>query len=111
MSENAAPAADAVAVEADAAPAGRASSVTEIVDRLSLAQALKDFEVANARVLDLTHRLTELNQQLLDLRSDHERLRIEQNQVLAHRAAPRAAAEAAASQALRVARAVKRRLG
>ena len=106
MSENAAPAADAVAVEADAAPAGRASSVTEIVDRLSLAQALKDFEVANARVLDLTHRLT-----VLDLRSDHERLRIEQNQVLARRAAPRAAAEAAASQALRVARAVKRRLG
>jgi hypothetical protein len=110
MSENAAPAVDAVADKAGAAPAGRASSVTETVDRLSLTQALKDFEVANARVLDLTHRLTELNQELLELRSTHERLRIEHNKVLARRAAPRVAAEAAASQALRVARAVKRRL-
>jgi hypothetical protein len=92
------------------APRGSAASVTETVDRLSLEQALKDFEVANARVLDLTHRLTELNQELLELRSTHERLRIEHNKVLARRAAPRAAAEAAASQALRVARAIKRRL-
>jgi hypothetical protein len=106
MSENAAPAVDAEA----GAPAGRPSSVTETVDRLSLVQALKDFEVANARVLDLTHRLTELNQELLDLRSTHEQLRIEHNKVLARRAAPRAAAEAAASQALRVVRVVKRRL-
>ena len=106
MSENAAPAVDAAA----AAPAGRSSSLTETVDRVSLVQALKDFEVANARVLDLTHRLTELNQELLELRSSHEQLRIEHNKVLARRAAPRAAAEVAASQALRVARAVKRRL-
>jgi hypothetical protein len=106
MSENAAPAVDAEA----GAPAGRPSSVTETVDRLSLVQALKDFEVANARVLDLTHRLTELNQELLDLRSTHERLRIEHNKVLARRAAPRAAAEAAAAQALRAVRVVKRRL-
>jgi transcriptional antiterminator Rof (Rho-off) len=109
MSENVA-SADAVA-EAGAAPTGRATTLTETVDRLSLTQALKDFEVANARTLDLTHRLTELNQELLELRSAHERLRIEHNKVLARRAAPRAAAEAAASQALRVARAVKRRLG
>jgi len=106
MSENAAPAVDAEA----AAPAGRSSSLTETVDRVSLVQALKDFEVANARVLDLTHRLTELNQELLELRSTHERLRIEHNKVLARRAAPRAAAEAAASQALRVVRVVKRRM-
>jgi hypothetical protein len=107
MPENAAPAA---AADEAGAPAGRATSVTETVDRLSLTQALKDFEVANARVLDLAHRLTELNQELLDLRSDHERLRIAYNQSLARRAAPRAAVEAAASQALRVARAVKRRI-
>jgi len=105
MSENAAP-----AVDEASAPAGRTTSLTETVDRLSLVQALKDFEVANARVLDLTHRLTDLNQELLELRSDHEKLRIEHNKVLARRAAPRAAAEAAASQALRVARVVKRRL-
>jgi len=110
MPENAAPAVDTVAGETGPAPAGRAPSVTETVDRLSLVQALKDFEVANARVLDLTHRLTELNQELLELRSTHEKLRIEHNKVLARRAAPRAAAEAAASQALRVARAVKRRM-
>ena len=106
MTENATSAAAAQG----GAPRGSAASVTETVDRLSLEQALKDFEVANARVLDLTHRLTELNQELLELRSTHERLRIEHNKVLARRAAPRAAAEAAASQALRVARAVKRRL-
>jgi len=110
MSENAAPVVDAAAPQAGAAPADRASSLTATVDRLSLEQALKDFEVANARTLDLTHRLTELNQELLELRSTHERLRIEHNKVLARRAAPRAAAEVAASQALRVARAVKRRL-
>ena len=110
MPENAAPAVDTVAGENGPAPVGRAPSVTETVDRLSLVQALKDFEVANARVLDLTHRLTELNQELLELRSTHEKLRIEHNKVLARRAAPRAAAEAAASQALRVARAVKRRM-
>lgn len=106
MSENATAAVDDQA----GSPAGRPSSLTETVDRLSLVQALKDFEVANARVLDLTHRLTELNQELLELRSTHERLRIEHNKVLARRAAPRAAAEVAASQALRVARVVKRKL-
>jgi hypothetical protein len=85
-------------------------SFTERVDRLSLEQALVDFEVANARVLDLTHRLTELNRELLDLRSEHEKLRIAHNQSLARRAAPKVALEAGAHQALRVARAVKRRL-
>lgn len=107
MSDTAA-AADALTT-GDTTP-GRTSTLTETVGRLSLEQALKDFEIANARVLDLTHRLTELNQELLDLRSDHERLRIEHNKVIARRAAPRAAAEVAASQGLRVLRAVKRRL-
>jgi hypothetical protein len=85
-------------------------SLTETIDRLSLEQALKDFEVANARVLDLTHRLTELNRELLELRSEHEKLRIEHNKTIARRAAPRAAVEVAASQGLRVLRAVKRRV-
>ena len=80
------------------------------VDALSLEQALLDFEVANARVVDLTHRLTELNRELLDLRSEHERLRIAYNRSLARRAAPKLLAENGAHQALRVARAVKRRL-
>jgi hypothetical protein len=107
MSETAA-SADVVAPTDE--PAGSTSSLTQTVDRISLEQALKDFEVANARVLDLTHRLTELNQELLELRSNHERLRIEHNKVIARRAAPRAAAEVVASQGLRVLRAVKRRV-
>jgi hypothetical protein len=94
------------------APEASASSQTfaKRVDQLSLEQALVDFEVANARVLDLTHRLTELNRELLDLRSEHERLRIAYNRTLARRAAPKVAVEAGAHQALRVVRAVKRRL-
>lgn len=85
-------------------------SFTERVDRLSLEQALQDFEVANARVLDLTHRLTDLNREMIELRSEHERLRIAHNRSMARRAAPQVAVEAGAHQALRVARAVKRRL-
>lgn len=37
------------------------------IDRLSLEQALRDFEVANVRVVDLTGRLTALHQQMLEL--------------------------------------------
>lgn len=40
------------------------------IDRLSLEAALRDFEVANARVVDLTSRLTLLNEELL--RARHE---------------------------------------
>ena len=40
------------------------------LDRLNLAQALRDFEVANARVIDLTARLTELHGRLVD--TQHE---------------------------------------
>ncbi|WP_369140007.1 hypothetical protein [Modestobacter versicolor] len=100
-------------VETTTAPAASPTtqaSFTERVDGLSLEQALIDFEVANARVVDLTHRLTDLNRELLELRSEHERLRIAHNSSLARRAAPKLAVEAGAHQALRVARAVKRRL-
>lgn len=51
-----------------------ADSVTVTLDRLSLEQALIDVEVANARVIDLTARLSEshletqqLRQQVLEL--------------------------------------------
>ena len=40
------------------------------IDSISLEQALIDFEVANARVIDLTHRLTTLSQEVLALRSN-----------------------------------------
>lgn len=52
------------------------------MDRLSLTQALHDFEVANARVVDLTQRLigtgrelTETRQQLAALQRQHDELR------------------------------------
>jgi hypothetical protein len=45
-----------------------ASSITETIDRLSLEQALLDVEVANARVIDLTERLTAATAELRSLR-------------------------------------------
>ena len=44
------------------------------LDRLSLEQALRDFEIANARVLDLTGRLTTLNGELNDAIIDNQAL-------------------------------------
>jgi hypothetical protein len=43
----------------------------ETVDRLNITQALRDFELANARVIDLTGRLTALHEQHLDVQ--HQR--------------------------------------
>jgi predicted nucleic acid-binding Zn-ribbon protein len=43
------------------------SSLGAEIDRLSLEQALRDFEVANARVVDLTRRLLEANEQIRQL--------------------------------------------
>lgn len=46
------------------------------LDGISLAQALIDVEVANARVIDLTRRLTEQNRQLAVVRHEVESLRL-----------------------------------
>jgi hypothetical protein len=43
---------------------------TADIDRINLSQALRDFEVANARVIDLTARLTETHRRLAD--TQHE---------------------------------------
>jgi hypothetical protein len=43
-------------------------STQESLDRLSLRQALLDFEVANARVIDLVSRLREAQDELVGLR-------------------------------------------
>lgn len=45
------------------------------IDRLSLEQSLRDFEVANARVVDLTRRLLEANEQIRILEVKIEALR------------------------------------
>lgn len=47
------------------------------LDETSLIQALKDFEVANARVVDLTSRLTMANEEIVRLRADRLRLEAE----------------------------------
>lgn len=43
---------------------------------ISLEQALIDFEVANARVIDLTQRLTSMNRELITARTDLETYKI-----------------------------------
>jgi hypothetical protein len=47
------------------------------LNEISLEQSLRDFEVANARVVDLTQRLIALTNQLRDTQDEVERLRIE----------------------------------
>ena len=44
------------------------AALEETLDRISLRQALVDFEVANARVIDLTARLLEAQQELAQRR-------------------------------------------
>ncbi|MDA8044573.1 MAG: hypothetical protein M0Z30_04935 [Actinomycetota bacterium] len=50
------------------------------IAEINLEQALLDFEVANARVLDLTQRLTELNAELLNTRQQLESVRLSSSQ-------------------------------
>jgi hypothetical protein len=45
-------------------PGATGEALTRQIDALSLAQALVDFEMANARVLDLTARLVEANERV-----------------------------------------------
>ena len=56
-------------------------SLQEEIDRLSLEQALRDFEVANARVIDLTQRLISANEKVLAVQKESDDLRIELTQL------------------------------
>lgn len=47
------------------------------LESINLEQALIDFEIANARVLDLTRRLTSLTAETMQLRSENERQRLQ----------------------------------
>lgn len=49
--------------------------VARRLDRLNLTQALLDFEVANARVLDLTARLVESNKRVVGLQAEADAMR------------------------------------
>lgn len=64
-----APEAAAVAVVSDA------DDLRRQMDALSLTQALLDFEMANARVLDLTARLVEANGRVLGLQAEADAAR------------------------------------
>jgi predicted nucleic acid-binding Zn-ribbon protein len=54
-------------VSSEAGEAGTAELEREL-DRLSLEQALRDFDVANARAIDLTQRLVDLTKEVGNLR-------------------------------------------
>jgi len=51
-----------------ASPAGSPAGVERGLDRLSLEQALRDFEIANARTIDLTQRLIDASKEISRLR-------------------------------------------
>ena len=53
------------------------------LDGISLQRALIDFDVANARVIDLTHRYVEATEEIKRLRHDLETLRIQHGSVVA----------------------------
>jgi len=79
-------------IQSGAEPAGGADIGAEM-DRLSLEQALHDFEVANARVTDLTQRLigsgrelSVMRQQLTSLQREHAELRTAHDEMQRSRA-------------------------
>jgi hypothetical protein len=57
------------------------ASLREEIDRLSLEQALRDFEVANARVIDLTQRLISANDKVVGQQQELDRLQVELTQL------------------------------
>jgi hypothetical protein len=56
----------------------RVSELRGELDRLSLEQSLIDFDVANARVVDLTQRLIDAAQEVARLRAELDALRVAQ---------------------------------
>jgi hypothetical protein len=65
----------------EVAPAGPSTEFEHELDRLSLLQALRDFEVANTRVTDLTQRLITAGDELVALRQEMESLRREHEEL------------------------------
>ena len=85
------------------------AALVESMHTLSLEQALIDFEVANARVVDLTQRLVEAHGETVELRQELELLRIEHRQLQEqHHAVMRSRALRLASAARGIAGALKR---
>jgi hypothetical protein len=53
-----------------------ADELTRRLDRINLTQALLDFEIANARVLDLTARVVDSNKRVLTLQAEADASRL-----------------------------------
>jgi len=64
------PAGDAAGAQAGDAAGAPAGDVGAVMDAVNLERALIDFEIANARVIDLTARLTDFSRDLLATRSE-----------------------------------------
>ncbi len=66
-------------------------SDTADLDRVNLVQALRDFEIANTRVLDLTQRLIESERRRKDVENELEHMRLKlsaaEKETLSYRAA------------------------
>lgn len=62
------------------------------IDRLSLDQALRDFEVANARVIDLTNRLIAAHDRIVVLQREADQSRVELNELRSQHEAMRSSA-------------------
>ncbi len=67
--------ADPTELVAGAALSMGAEELTRRLDRLNLTQALLDFEIANARVLDLTSRVVDSNKRVLKLQAEADSAR------------------------------------
>jgi predicted nucleic acid-binding Zn-ribbon protein len=82
------------------------------LDSISLEQALRDFEIANARVIDLTKRLTALNKQVLKTTSSLQRARLRNRALQAELDALKASTSyRSVAAAARVYRGARARLG
>lgn len=91
---------------ADGDVADDRTALARQIDTLSLGQALLDFELANARVLDLTARLVEANGRVVKMHGERDgaRAQVDEARTDAERARLDAASAHAAMAALRASR-------
>jgi predicted nucleic acid-binding Zn-ribbon protein len=93
------------------------SEVTEVtntvdLDGISLSQALLDFEVANARVIDLTKRLTAMNKELVKTTTALQKAELRNRHLASElKAIKQSRAFRSAEIATRIARGARARLG
>lgn len=95
-------------------PAGSEPTVTNTVDLdpISLNQALLDFDVANARVIDLTKRLTTLTAEVRTSTTELQKVRLRNRRLQAElEEMKKSTAYRSAMTASRVVRGVRSRIG